>query len=84
MAAFAMTPFQLLHQLPEELLQDILEHLDHFSLTQLGLTSRWCYEVATPSTWKEVTLKDCATQHEDGLDQHDDTPLIKTLSVLAR
>ncbi|KAK4543471.1 hypothetical protein LTR36_005614 [Oleoguttula mirabilis] len=73
----------LLYRLPEELLQDILERLDSGSLSRLNLVSRWCYEVATPLLWREVELVDCRTQHEESVDEHDDTPLIKKLLVLA-
>lgn len=80
-----MASFQLLQQLPEELLQDILERIDHDSLGRLTLVSRWCYNKASVLKWREVELVDCRTQHEDslGVDEHDDTALIKKLLILA-
>ena len=73
-----------LQQLPEELLHDILERIDKRWLVELNLVSRWCYKVATPLIWREVQLVDCCTQHEDGVDDHDDFPLLEKLVVLAR
>lgn len=81
--ATPMPGFQFLQQLPEELLQDILDRLESNSLGCLNITSRWCYEVATPLLWREVNLVDCRTQHEEGVDEHDDTPLIRKLLILA-
>jgi hypothetical protein len=79
-------PFRLLERLPEELLQDIVERLDHHDLGALQLTSRWGYDVATPLLWREVVLTDCRTTHgsEYTVDDHDDTPLIKVLITLVR
>lgn len=77
--------FQLLHQLPEELLQEVLERLDKHNLTSLNLASQWGRRVATPLVWREVILTDCRTIHEDGLeDHHDDTPLLRKLLILAK
>ena len=73
----------LLHRLPEELLQDVLERLNPDSLRALNSTSRWCYEAATPLLWREVELVDCRTLHSEGVDEHDDIPLIKKLLILA-
>lgn len=74
----------LLQRLPEELLQQILEHLDRDALQLINVCSRWCYEKATPLIWRDVSLVDCRTKHEETSDEHDDTPLIKKLLVLAR
>ncbi|TKA67579.1 hypothetical protein B0A55_10181 [Friedmanniomyces simplex] len=76
--------FQLLPRLPEELLQEVLERLKQSDLKSLQLVSRWAYHVAVPLRWREVELVDCRTRYEDGVDEHDDTPLIKVLLVLAR
>ncbi|KAK3070351.1 hypothetical protein LTR53_010615 [Teratosphaeriaceae sp. CCFEE 6253] len=76
--------FQLLHRLPEELLLDILERLERPDQECLQLTSRWGYRVATPLRWREVELVDCRTHYDDSVDEHDDTPLIKILLLLAR
>ncbi|KAF2214267.1 hypothetical protein CERZMDRAFT_57621 [Cercospora zeae-maydis SCOH1-5] len=81
-----------LHQLPEELLQDILERLDRPALKHLSLTCSWCYKISIPHLWREVDLVDCksstSSAYLDTLDQpshddHDDTPLIKKLFLLA-
>lgn len=79
-----MTTFQLLHRLPEELRFDILERLGKTDLTFFGETSRWTYDLATPLIWRDVELVDCRTQHEESVDEHDDTPLLKKLLVLAK
>jgi hypothetical protein len=76
--------FRLLEQLPEELLQDVLERLDRTALSALQHVSRWGYDAATPLRWREVRLIDCRTHYEDGIDDHDDTPLIKVLITLIR
>ena len=74
----------LLQQLPEELLYDVLERIDKPDLSDLNLVSRWCYKVATPLIWREIELVDCSTEHEDGVDEHDDTPILEKLIVLAK
>ena len=78
-----MTDIRLLQQLPEELLQNVLERLDRSALENLSLTSRWCYDVATVHLWRSVELVDCRTKHDTGHDDHDDTPLLKKLFLLA-
>lgn len=101
-----MTASSLL-ELPEELLQSILDYLAKPELQVLSLASRSCRELATPLVWREVELTDCRTfytesgaVHSSGpgsggtvgripagavvrSDEHDDTPLIKKLWVLA-
>ena len=82
-----MAPFQLLHQLPRELLLDVLSFLEKPELSCLSQTSRWLYGLATPSVWRNVELVDCRTAHPGEaheLDEHDDTPLIKKLLILWR
>lgn len=79
-----MSGFQLLHQLPTELLQDILDRLRRQDLECLNLTSKWAYEAATPLIWRDTELMDCRTTHEDDqTDEHDDTPLIRKLLLFA-
>ncbi|KAK5136190.1 hypothetical protein LTR08_004027 [Meristemomyces frigidus] len=79
-----MSTFQLLHRLPEELLQEILDRLDSDAFRNLNVSSRRCYEWAAPRLWREVTLVDCRTAHNWGTsDEHDDGPLIRKLLVLA-
>jgi hypothetical protein len=83
-----------LQALPEELLQHIVEYLDPHGLSAFSLTAGWCYELAAAVTWREVVLTDCRREHKngidedgrefDGIDDHDDTPLLKKLLVLAR
>ncbi|KAK4555359.1 hypothetical protein LTR86_007656 [Recurvomyces mirabilis] len=79
-----MATFRLLHQLPEELRQDVIERLQQADLLNLQVTSKWGYDVASPLLWREVLLTDCRTEHEDAVDDHDDTPMIKVLLTLIR
>ncbi|KAI5364732.1 Putative F-box domain-containing protein [Septoria linicola] len=85
-----MPTLKLLQQLPSELLQDILELLERPALVNLTSSSKWCYDVAIGHIWREVELVDCKTEHfnenaEDRsfFDDHDDTPLIRKLFLLA-
>lgn len=84
-------------ELPTELIQQVLEFLDRDSLCGFTLASRNAYSLATPLVWREVELVDCKTVHSlpegqqgtllyarDREDDHDDTPLIKKLLVLAK
>lgn len=69
-----------LSELPEELLQDVIERLEKPDLASLNLVSRWAYRVATPKIWSDVELVDCRTYHEqEEFDEHDDTEIIKKL-----
>lgn len=79
-----MAAARLVAQLPDELLQDILERLAKPDLSRLSLVSKWCYKLATPLIWRDVSLVDCRAFHEDGVDEHDDTPLLRKLLVLAK
>ena len=89
-----MAQKQSLHALPDELLEHIVEYLDPYGLCAFGLTARWCYKLAAAVTWREVVLTDCRREHMngtdeegrefDGIDDHDDTPLLRKLLVLAR
>lgn len=79
-----MAPSKALVDLPEELLHDIVERLDRYNLFALSLASRWCWGLAAPLIWREVHLVDCRTTHTDTVDEHDDTPLLKKLLVLAQ
>ncbi|KAL1301589.1 hypothetical protein AAFC00_005820 [Neodothiora populina] len=77
-----------LAQLPEELLQASLRFLDGPGLVSLAQSSSWSYEKAIPFIWHDVELVDCRTRHftEDvpyHSDEHDDTPIIRKLVVLA-
>lgn len=80
-----MSDFTLLHQLPEELLQDILDRIEEPHLRRFNLASQWCYEKAAPLLWREVTLVDCRAEKDGSTlkDEHDDTPLIRKLLLLA-
>lgn len=76
-----------LAQLPEELLQETLKYLDNQALLGLARTSEWGYEKAIPRLWNHLELVDCRTRHADmpyHSDEHDDTPIIKKLVVLAQ
>lgn len=83
MAIMSSSSFRLLHQLPEELLQDILPRLDAAALKSLSLASKGCYRLALPLLWRQVVLTDCETVYDDSTDEHDDTPLIRKLIILA-
>jgi len=77
-----------LARLPEELLQEILTYLDDPSLLNLALTCQWSKRKALSLLWRHVELVDCRSEHPDmptGLihDDHDDSPIIKKLIVLA-
>lgn len=82
-----------LEALPEELLQCIVEHLDGRGLNGFSLAAKWCYELASSVRWREVVLTDCLRVHPserdrngneiERIDDHDDTPLLKKLVVLA-
>nr|POE90158.1 hypothetical protein CFP56_20625 [Quercus suber] len=63
--------FRLLHQLPEELLQEILCRLESPALSNLALASHWTYVKAAAWIWREVNLVDCRTSHIvwDGYDK---------------
>ncbi|WPH01707.1 Hypothetical protein R9X50_00455900 [Acrodontium crateriforme] len=81
-----MPSFQPLQLLPEELFQDILDRLSRDSLKSLSLASRSTYDAVLPLLWKEVSLVDCRNSHslQNGIpDDHDDTPIIKKLLILA-
>lgn len=75
-----------LAQLPQELLQATLNFLDRPALLGLALSCRWGYHVAMPYLWSHVELVDCRENHPDmpySSDEHDDSPIIKILMVLA-
>ena len=76
---------------PDELLEAILLLLDKHSQTQLSISSRWAYNKVLPYLWQTVELVDDANltpiTREDELvvyDYHDDTRLIKKLTLLAK
>ncbi|KAB2580565.1 hypothetical protein BFW01_g3399 [Lasiodiplodia theobromae] len=83
--------------LPDELVLDVLHYLELGDLFELAQTCRWGYRLAIPLLWKDVELKDCWTLHprasrpqfkaqrviDELADEHDDTPIIKKLLVLA-
>ncbi|EME87038.1 uncharacterized protein MYCFIDRAFT_107024, partial [Pseudocercospora fijiensis CIRAD86] len=73
-----------LHDLPEELIQEILSRLSRPDLCALNLTSKWYYKLATPLIWRDLELTDCRTYHPDldATDEHDDTPMLKKLLIL--
>ncbi|KAF2485965.1 hypothetical protein BDY17DRAFT_320801 [Neohortaea acidophila] len=78
---FHRQPFQ---RLPEELVQDVLERLSHRDHAAFSLASHWCYQAAIPVIWRDVTLQDRLTEHEDDSeDHHDDTPLLRKLLIIA-
>lgn len=76
----------LLGRLPEEILQETLRYLDDSSLANFARACHWSYDKATPLLWQDVELIDCRSTHPDApdlSDEHDDTPIIRKLLVLA-
>ncbi|CAD0109659.1 unnamed protein product [Aureobasidium uvarum] len=76
----------LLARLPEEILHETLQYLDDHSLANFAQACRWSYEKATPLLWHNVDLIDCSTTNPatpDLSDEHDDSPIIRKLLVLA-
>jgi len=89
--------FLQLELLPDELIQLILANLPSSDLKSVSLVSRDAYSLAAGFLWRNVTLVDTRTCHargeqmetdtdggEDEKDEHDDTPMIQKLFVLAR
>jgi hypothetical protein len=86
-----------LENLPEELLQLIVSHLNSVHLKNAALASRTLYRHASDLLWQNVCLVDKRTVHEYGdpddilsdvrdherPDEHDDTPVIEKLYILA-
>jgi hypothetical protein len=75
-----------LGKLPEEILQETLQYLDNSSLANFAQTCHWSYDKATPLLWEDVELVDCRKANDaapDLSDEHDDTPIIKKLLILA-
>lgn len=86
-----------LENLPDELLQLIVAHLSSEDLKRTALTSRTLHRHATDLLWQNVCLVDTWTPRlNDQIDilwgeragapesdEHDDTPIIETLYVLA-
>jgi hypothetical protein len=84
--------------LPEELLQQIADHLDRVSLGSLALSNSLLWDAATNTLWHSVNLIDTSSHHHvpdadlplfhnhgpSGRDDHDDFPIIRKLLVLAR
>lgn len=76
----------LLGKLPEEILQETLRYLDNHSLANFSQICHWSYDKATPLLWEHVELVDCRTTSDavpDVSDEHDDTPIIRKLLILA-
>ncbi|KAG9671886.1 hypothetical protein KCU95_g16858, partial [Aureobasidium melanogenum] len=76
----------LLAKFPEEILQETLRYLDDSSLANFARACHWSYDKAIPLLWQDVELVDCRTtdpQTPDMSDEHDDTPIIRKLLVLA-
>ncbi|KAH6620314.1 hypothetical protein C7974DRAFT_230993 [Boeremia exigua] len=83
----------LLENLPDELLQLIVAHLTTADRRAAALVSRTFHRHATDLLWQTVCLADTRTLRagaadellSDGeqMDEHDDTPLIEKLHILA-
>ncbi|KAF1934134.1 uncharacterized protein M421DRAFT_50704 [Didymella exigua CBS 183.55] len=73
-----------LEQLPGELLQLVVSYLSTDALRHAALASRTLYRHASDRLWQHVCLADKRTLHElDDADEHDDTPIIEKLYILA-
>ncbi|KAJ4384206.1 hypothetical protein N0V86_001053 [Didymella sp. IMI 355093] len=81
-----------LEKLPEELLQLVVAHLNTGHLKNAALASRTLYRHASDLLWQNVCLADKRTLHEyhdadilsdERPDEHDDTPIIEKLYILA-
>jgi hypothetical protein len=83
--------------LPDEIIQLILSFLPGPDLKRVALSSRCLYAHATDPLWRKVCLSDTWTLHlnddtcqiwgergQGESDEHDDTPMIQKLFVLAR
>ncbi|KAF2625837.1 hypothetical protein BU25DRAFT_370890, partial [Macroventuria anomochaeta] len=85
-----------LESLPEELLQLIVSHFNTTDLKRAALTSHTLHRHATDLLWQNVCLVDKRTLHMNDCtdesskerargesDEHDDTPIIEKLYILA-
>jgi hypothetical protein len=79
-----------LQTLPEELLQLVISRLGTADLKNVALASRLLHRHATDVLWHDVCLVDQWTLHpakfhddNEENDQHDDTPIIAKLYILA-
>ena len=95
--AHATTSMATFAALPEELRQQITDYLDRTSQKRLALTHLAGWEVATNAIWRDVKLIDTRSNHWvtleqrqewpvngiPGRDEHDDTPIIRKLLILA-
>ncbi|KAI9877837.1 MAG: hypothetical protein M1830_002673 [Pleopsidium flavum] len=71
-----------LEALPDELLNHVFEKLSEAEQYNTALTSWRCYHLIVPHLYRTVELKDC--ENPATRDQHDDTPIIRILLVLAK
>ena len=88
-----------LNALPVELHQQIVDFLDRDSQNFYSLTYKRAWDVVTNAIWRDVKLIDQRSRHQvpeelkkpsveggkpfNGRDEHDDTPIIRKLLVLA-
>ncbi|ORY08748.1 hypothetical protein BCR34DRAFT_488344 [Clohesyomyces aquaticus] len=77
--------------LPDELLSIICDSLPSVDLRNLAVVSKRVYSHATAPLWRKVCLTDTRRRHDTGtdgeepdVDEHDDTPIIHKLYVLAK
>ena len=71
-----------LESLPDELLNDIFMSLDRAERYNTALVSWHCYHRVVPHLYRTIELVDC--RNEATGDEHDDTPMIRILLVLAK
>ena len=93
-----VTNTRQLQDLPEELISIIFEYLSPQHLYQTSLVSKRFYLYSLPRVWRSVDLVDCrtpldsATANTEGDDpedealgdEHDDTPILRKLILLAK
>ena len=79
----AATDASKLALLPSELIQLILAHLHTSALKRVALVCQTLYRHATDILWQNVCLADQRKRHGSIYDEHDDTPIIEKLYILA-
>lgn len=90
-------PKSQLQNLPEELLSIIFQYLSLQDLRQINLVHKRFYRHALPLLWNSIELTDCGPfqtsfliiphdhlDREEILDDHDDTPMLQKLVLLAK
>ncbi|KAI9715841.1 MAG: hypothetical protein M1812_005661 [Candelaria pacifica] len=71
--------------LPDELLDDVLGRISRHDQCHVAATSKRCYNLAIPHLYRSIELVDCRGPGNgpDEYDDHDDTPMIRMIMLLA-